>query len=175
MFVCFVVFVLYASRYIKTDRMEVGACGGRGGGIDQPVSSSHSCLVGKQSTNRQSRAGNPSWEPSSSLTSGVSAEGDLFQRDTPSVANLKRAPLSKQGNTQGHIFLNEHTQHLLCTHPPAFFQKGRLSLVNHEMCMRDMVMVYFPQKYLYDIVLFICLILMCLLYIPSQQLNGVNR
>lgn len=31
--------------------------------------------------------------------------GDLFQRDTPSVANLKRVPLSEQGK---HIFMSEH-------------------------------------------------------------------
>lgn len=55
-------------------------------------------------------------EPSSGLTSGVSAEGDLFQRDTPSAANLKRPPLSeRRGNAQGkHIFMSEH--HSVRTH-----------------------------------------------------------
>lgn len=55
-------------------------------------------------------------EPSSGLTCGVSAEGDLFQRDTPSAANLKRPPLSeRRGNAQGkHIFMSE--RHSVRTH-----------------------------------------------------------
>lgn len=75
---------IYASKGIKRHQ-EV-----EGGGVVEAVSPSHLYLVGKQSTNCQSSRGDPSWEPSNSLTPGVSAEGDLFQRDTPSTPNLER-------------------------------------------------------------------------------------
>lgn len=42
------------------------------------VSPSHVCLDGRQSPDRQSRGGDPSWEPSNGLTPGVSVEGGIY-------------------------------------------------------------------------------------------------
>lgn len=93
-------------------------------------------------------------EPSSGLTSGVSAEGDLFQRDTPSAANLKRPPLSeRRGNAQGkHIFMSEHLSVHAHVHAPwshlhvsgqpdrivtsSYIKLNTLFSISNSICMR---------------------------------------